>query len=110
MLTRQRKQSKLAGLSVSLVCLGLIGYFAFHTVNGEHGLRALRRLSGEEVSLTADLERLQRKRTALAHRVSLLKGNAIDPDLVEERAKLMLNLAHPDDIVVLGRGARFGDD
>ena len=29
-----------------------------------------------------------------------MRGNGLDPDLLDERARDVLNLAHPDDLVI----------
>jgi cell division protein FtsB len=35
----------------------------------------------------------------------LLRPESLDPDMLEERARVLLNLAHPNDIVIM-RGDR----
>jgi len=41
------------------------------------------------------------ERDAIKRRVSLLEPGSLDPDMLEERARLMLNYGHVDDIVIL---------
>ena len=36
----------------------------------------------------------------LAHRVALMRSDGLDPDLLDERVRDVLNLAHPDDLVI----------
>ena len=44
MSTRQRKQSKLKPLLLPVCCLFVLGYFAYHAVEGDYGLFALGKL------------------------------------------------------------------
>ena len=80
--------------------IGIFGYFAYHAIEGDRGLFAYMRLK-EQV---ADAEQMQRDiaviRAELEHRVSLLRPDHTDPDMLDERARAMLNLAQPDEIVV----------
>lgn len=49
----------------------------------------------------AEIARLQAERDELRNRVALLDPNRADPDLVGELLRSKLNVAHPDDIVVV---------
>ena len=40
------------------------------------------------------------ERKVWEHRVSLLHADRLDPDLLDERARAMLNYAHPRDLVL----------
>jgi cell division protein FtsB len=47
------------------------------------------------------LATLTGERQEIEHRVALLSPSSIDPDLLDERARLMLNVAEPDDRLVI---------
>jgi cell division protein FtsB len=79
----------------------LVGYFVYHTVQGEHGLLARNRIAAELAAAEARLAALRAEREALEHRVDLLSPEHLDLDLLEERARVMLNFAHPDDVVIM---------
>ncbi|MGQ0663874.1 MAG: FtsB family cell division protein [Pseudomonadota bacterium] len=79
----------------------VVGYFAYHSVEGERGLGAYIRLSERIAEARAHLEDVTAERKALARRVGLLRSDNLDPDLMEERARLILNLARPDEVVIL---------
>ena len=76
-------------------------YFAYHTVQGDRGLVAWWRLNREIHSAEATLSDLRDQQQALQHKASLLSPDHLDPDMLEERARLMLDLGRPDDIIVL---------
>ena len=106
MATRQRKQSKVRPLLVPAVCLLLLGYFGYHAVEGDYGHHALQKLKAQETDLVGKLARLKEERRALDRRVSLMRPESLDPDMIEERARRALNVARAGDIVILRTAAR----
>jgi cell division protein FtsB len=84
-----------------LLGLALTGYFAYHLVEGDRGLKAWFRLNREVQAATANLESIRGQRAALDLRVSNLRPDHVDPDLLEERIRATLNLVSPDDIVIM---------
>ena len=64
MSTRQRKQSKLKPLLLPVCCLFILGYFAYHAVEGEYGLFALGKLRDRVASLEAELQAVRKERVA----------------------------------------------
>ena len=85
--------------------LTLVVYFAYHTVQGDRGLMAWWQLNQEVKQAEETLAQLDETRTTLDRRASLLRPDHLDPDLLEERARLMLNMGRDDEVVVL-RGAK----
>lgn len=78
-----------------------VGYFAYHSVEGDRGLFALIRLSEQIQEARAQLDELSAERKGLERRVSNLRPDHLDPDMLDERARLILNLARPDEIIIL---------
>ncbi len=81
------------------VCV--VGYFAYHVVHGDRGLIQWWNIKQRVQAARAVLGETRDQREILEHRVRLMEPGSLDPDLLEERARLMLNYGHPDDIVVL---------
>ena len=79
----------------------LTGYFAYHLVEGDRGLNAWLRLSREIRTATANLDAVRAQRAALDLKVSELRPDHVDPDLLDERIRATLNLVSPDDIVII---------
>jgi len=93
---------KRAGLILGpVIGIALTGYFAYNLVEGDRGLKAWFRLNHEIRTATADLESTRAQRAALDLKVSNLRPEHIDPDLLDERIRATLNLVSPDDIVVM---------
>jgi cell division protein FtsB len=81
--------------------IALTGYFAYHLIEGDRGLLAWLRLSREIRAENANLEAVRAERAALDLKVSNLKPDHIDPDLLDERVRATLNLVAPDEIVIM---------
>jgi cell division protein FtsB len=100
MATRQRKSSFLGKLVLPAVLVAVLAYFAYHLVNGDLGMRARELMAAEKKALQQTHAALVAERKHLEARVQLLRPEKIDPDLADERARLQLGYAHPDEIVV----------
>ena len=105
--TRQRKQSKLRRLITPVIAIAALGYFGFHAMNGELGVVGRAMIERQVSELEAELAVLSAQRQELQARVSLLRPESLDPDMLDERARLNLNLVHSDELVVLRPGHRY---
>jgi cell division protein FtsB len=84
-----------------VIGLALTGYFVYHLIDGDHGLIRWLSLTREIRVEHANLEAVRAQRKALDVRVSDLKPNHLDPDLLDERVRATLNLVAPDEIVIM---------
>ena len=96
-LTLKRRLHELIGPAVGAV---LVVYFAFHAIQGEHGLLARARIEASINEAETRLAALEVERHRLEHRTSLLMPSQVDPDLVDQQARQMLNYAHPDYLIL----------
>ncbi|MGD9921206.1 MAG: septum formation initiator family protein [Pseudorhodoplanes sp.] len=101
MVSRRRVRGILTALGLYVVAGALISYFGFHAFNGQRGLHARHQIDLQMTELTADLERLKAERVQWERRVALLRPDRIDPDMLDEQARILLNLAHPNDLVMM---------
>jgi len=85
----------------SLVGACIVGYFIYHTVEGERGWVAKARMQKETTKAEEKLESLKEEREALERRVKLMRPERVDPDLLEEEARKSLNYSKPNEIVIL---------
>ena len=79
-------------------------YFGFHVVNGDRGLMTYLKLQQHISETRPVLEDIRQRREKLANRVSLLRPDNLDLDMLEERARVMLNYGYVDDVVILYEG------
>ena len=82
-----------------------LGYFGYHVIQGERGVVAWLQLEKELRLARANAAVLSQEKAQLEHRVSLLRPNSLDPDLLEERARAVLNYARDGEMLVLLPGA-----
>jgi cell division protein FtsB len=86
-------------LPVLGVCVVL--YFAYHAVQGDRGIRSLLDYQTKVEQTHLQLAKIRTERKDLEHRVFLLRPDSLDPDLLEERARAVLNFADPNEIAVI---------
>jgi cell division protein FtsB len=99
MVSRNRLKSFLTGLALYTMAAALVGYFGVNAYTGKYGLNARQELDQEIVALTSELARLKRERADSEQRVSLLRSDRVDPDILDERARFQLDYANPHDLV-----------
>jgi cell division protein FtsB len=83
-----------------VIFLSLVGYFGWNATHGDHGLMAYSQREAMLKQAQADLIQAQADRDGWERRVAGLRSNHVDPDTLDERARAMLNLADPADVVV----------
>ena len=81
--------------------LALTGYFAYHLVEGDRGLRSWVRVAQELRLAKENLSAIAADRAALDHRVSDLRPDHVDPDLLDSQVRKTLEVASPDEIVII---------
>ena len=90
----------LKGVLVPAVFLAVSGYFAWHAVHGERGLMARDKRQGDIVAARAALQQAEAERDAMERRVTGLRGDRLDRDQLEERARSLLNMVGRDEVIV----------
>lgn len=99
MVSRSRLKAIMTGLALYTIAAALIAYFGVNAYTGKYGLNARQELDQEIVQLTDELARLKAERGAAEKRVSLLRPDRVDPDMLDERARYQLDYVHPRDLV-----------
>ena len=99
MVSRRRLKSFLTGLALYTMAAGMVGYFGVNAYTGKYGLNARQELDQEIIALTSELARLKKERSEGEQRVSLLRSDRVDPDMLDERARFQLDYANPHDLV-----------
>ena len=96
---------------VLLTCaLGLV-YVGYQSVQGERGLLGWIERSADVERTRAEVAALAEERRKLERRVSQLRSESLDLDLLDQEARRLLNLGHPDEEVLFHDGpAQPGPD
>lgn len=106
MVTRTRFRAVLTAIGLYLGAALLIGYFGVNAYTGAHGLKAKQDLVQQISELGAELDRLKLERAEWQHRVSLLRAGSVDPDMLDERARVMLDYVDPRELTMLLRNGK----
>jgi cell division protein FtsB len=85
---------------IPAVCVAVSLYFGYSGIFGERGLVALQNTRAQLDVARRDLATARGQREALQHRISLLDGKTIDPDLLEEVARGQLLESGPGEVAV----------
>ncbi|WP_051340623.1 FtsB family cell division protein [Azospirillum halopraeferens] len=78
----------------------VVAYFVYYAVQGDRGLIALKHLQGEIATAERVLDEVRSERQLMEKRASLLRTDHLDLDMLDERARSMLNLTHPNEVVL----------
>lgn len=101
MVTRKRLRSILTALGLYVMAALLIGYFGVNAYSGNHGLKAKQDIDRQMAALSAELAQLQVERAQWERRISLLKPDNLDPDMLDERARALLDDVNPNDLMLM---------
>jgi cell division protein FtsB len=93
-------KDRMRGMVWPLVVLLLLVYFAYHTVQGKHGIRAYFAYGSELKSLEAQAATTSQKRAQLENQMKLLDGNRLDPDMLDEMARRKLGYMVPGEAMI----------
>ncbi|HVV40779.1 MAG TPA: septum formation initiator family protein [Nitrobacter sp.] len=101
MVSRARLKSLLTGVALYTMAAMAVGYFGVNAYTGKYGLNARQELDQEIIALTSELARLKKERAEGEQRVSLLRADGIDPDMLDERIRYQLDYVNPRDLVLV---------
>jgi cell division protein FtsB len=101
MVSHRRRRTILTALALYCFAALFIGYFAMNAFSGDHGLRAQQDLEQQMASMRDQLAQLKAERAVWERKVSLLRSDRIDPDMLDERARALIGYADPRDLELL---------
>ena len=91
----------LQSMIAPVVFLGLAGYFGWSATQGERGLQTNVVRQAQLVAAQTELRRAEVERDAVERRVAGLRLQRLDPDMLDERTRVMTGWTDPSDVVVL---------
>ncbi|WP_108459317.1 FtsB family cell division protein [Devosia naphthalenivorans] len=99
--TRLKRPAIWRPLALTAALLSFQGYLGFSAIGGQFGIE-------NRTQILIDIDQLKNKSAALQaeidayrHRATLMDTRRLDPDIITERARALLNMAHADDILVM---------
>lgn len=100
MVTRRRLRTFLTALGLYCGAALLIGYFWANAYTGNHGLRARQGLDLQIARLEAERDASRAERLLWERRVALLRPESLDPDILDERARTLLDFVDERDLIL----------
>jgi cell division protein FtsB len=100
MVTRKWLRGGVIVLTLYTIAALVIGYFGVNAYSGNRGLRAKQDLDEQIAQLNGELAGLRAERATWERRVLLLRSGSIDPDMLDERARALLNYADPRELTL----------
>tara|TARA_A100001011_G_C13920213_1_gene678822 strand:+ start:211 stop:477 length:267 start_codon:yes stop_codon:yes gene_type:complete len=79
----------------------LIAFFGFHSLTGERGFLMHDNLDREIAAVREHLQLLKKENSQLESRISLMRSDLVDKDLLEEMVRSELGLFADNDILIL---------
>jgi cell division protein FtsB len=101
MVTRPRLRSFFTALGLYVLAALLIGYFGVNAYTGDHGLLARQDIDRDIAKLTTELTEATTERDMWERRIKLLKSGGLDPDMLDERARALLDYGDPRELILL---------
>lgn len=101
MSTRLKRPAFWRHVAVALGLIAFQGYLGYSYFSGQFGIESQDMLEAQIEELNATSNALQAEIDSYVHRIALFQTTRLDPDLVSERARALLSMSEPDDIVVL---------
>jgi|HubBroStandDraft_6_1064221.scaffolds.fasta_scaffold232504_1 cell division protein FtsB len=101
MVTRKRLRTIFNTLALYALAALLIGYFGVNAYNGNRGLKAKEDIDRQMTALTADLQRLKLEHAQWERRIALLRSDDLDPDMLDERARALLDYVDPNELTMM---------
>ena len=84
----------------AILLAGVSLYLGYHVVQGEHGVIAWLKIAQQIEFTGIELKNLSNRHRELENRVQLLRSESLDPDLLDDRARVVLNYALKEDRIV----------
>lgn len=97
-------RTRLRAILYSMLLYALSGvasfYFVYTAINGDRGLKTKADYKVQIAALREQLAQLNADRQEWDHRITLMRSEAVDRDLLEEQIRETLDFADPRDLVV----------
>lgn len=100
-MVRGEHSKKAKQVLAPLLGAALVTYFAYHAVQGDRGLLAWWQVRQQMTAAETDLALIQAERERLESRISLLRPDSLDLDMLGEQTRRVLAFAKPNEFVII---------
>jgi len=101
MTTRLKRPALYRHFFIGALLIGFQAYLGYGAINGRFGME-------NQGKMLSDIEEMQKESVVLSaqiaayrHRISLFDPDRLDPDIISEKARELLSMVDPDDIIVI---------
>jgi cell division protein FtsB len=99
--TRLKRPSPLKSLAVAAALVAFQVYLGYSALRGQYGIDSQHEMLGRIEDLKARSASLQAEIDTFRHRVDLFDADQLDPDILTERARALLAMVQPDELIVM---------
>ena len=96
-----RLGQRILRFSVPFFAWTVVAYFVYHSTLSDSGFTAWPRLDSRISEAEAQLQQIVAQRQHLENRVSALDPFVVDPDMIEEQGRRLLNFGHRNDLLII---------
>lgn len=93
-------KNRLRAIAPPVIFLAITYYFGWNALHGRSGLEAQRVQQQQLDQANARFQAAEAERQAWSTKIADLSGQSIAPDMLDEQARQVLNLANPNDLVI----------
>lgn len=93
-------QQSLRSILPPAICLFLTAYFVWNALHGAHGIESYQQQLKLHEQAQQALHDAHQEQDIWRRRVTALGEQALDPDMLDERSRTMLNSTREGDIVI----------
>ncbi len=84
-----------------LIGAAALFYFSYHIMNGDRGILAWLKLRQNLSQAQETLIQLDTQKQMMERRAILLRPNQIDPDMLEEQARTIMNMTRDGEVMIV---------
>jgi cell division protein FtsB len=99
--TRLKRPSVWRALAMTAVLAAFQGYLGYNVLRGQFGIESQKQMLGDIEELKAQSASLKAEIDAYRHRVDLFSPQKLDTDILTERARALLDMADPKDLIIM---------
>ena len=99
---RSRYLQRLSQKAIApFMVLSVLGYFIYHSIQGDRGILAWMHLQERLIKIQSELKKITQDREELEEKIQGLRPESIKRDLLDQQVRLQLGYIRPDEIVIL---------
>jgi cell division protein FtsB len=101
MSTRLKRPAIWRSLLITGLLIAFQAYLGFNVIGGQFGIASQKQMRVDIEDLKSQSATLQAEIDSYQHKASLFDSASLDPDILSERARALLQMAEPDDLIIM---------